>query len=189
MAARWSPSASGEDCFWLLRSRGSNASLCPRLWRASDVFMSAETWDESPGAVYGELLSTNTKVGEGLQRLPLVLRDLPNGGSYFHHAATSPHWPCNGAAPRLDWLPRLKTPFSRSWRCWRSGLARHASVHRLVFAYIPLLLVGVPSRWWGSYGTGCTENLQPPDVCWCKPVRSLVEYLLYVLCLTCDWGF
>lgn len=58
-----------------------------------------------------------------------VLCDLQKRGGYFHHATTSPHWPCNGAMQSLDWLPRLKTPLSCCCRVWKSSLAQHASVH------------------------------------------------------------
>lgn len=191
MAARWSPLASGKDCFWLLCSRGvKRISLFSSLQCVRRFYEQGNLRWITRSCLQRILWHKHKcEVGEGLQRLPLVPCDLQNGGSYFHLAATSPHWPCNGAAQRLDWLPRLKTPFSRSWRRWRSILARHASVHQLVFAYIPLSLVEVSSLWWGSQGTGCMENLQPPDVCWCKLVTNLLEHLLRVLCLTCDWGF
>lgn len=150
MAARWSPSVSGEDCFWLLCSRGvKRISLSSSLPCVKRFYERGNLRWITRSCLQRTPWQTKRKVGEGLQRLALVPRDLQNRGSYFHHAATSPHWPCNGAAPWLDWLPRLKTPFSRSWHRWRSSLARHASVHRLVFAYIPLSLVGVPSLWWG----------------------------------------
>lgn len=74
--------------------------------------------------------------------LPGVPCDLQESGSYFHHAGTSPHWPCNGATHLLDWLPRLKTP-PRSWsRLWESSLAGHASASCCAFAYIPESLAG-----------------------------------------------
>lgn len=86
--------------------------------------------DNSPTQVRGEW---------GLLRVPFIPCDLQNRGSYFHHATTSPHWPRNGAPQRLDWPPRLKTPFSRSAPRWRSSLACHASGHGLVCIYTTVI--------------------------------------------------
>lgn len=74
--------------------------------------------------------SVTMRISEGGLLHCNVLCDLENRGSYFHHATTSPHWPCNGAMPLLDWLPRLKTPLSCCCSVWKSSLAHHASMHR-----------------------------------------------------------
>lgn len=103
-----------------------------------DTFRQAQRkWDESgEGGVGWGCVNLHTHTGRVSEQgccVACVLCDLQKRGSYFHHATTSPHWPCNGALPSLDWLPRLKTPLicccpHRCRRVWKSSLAQHAPV-------------------------------------------------------------
>lgn len=109
--------------------------LVPRS--SSPLWAEWTHWDEHRGNGSGNVLVQTLSlsltlaltIGERACCIAGVLCDLQKRGSYFHHATTSPHWPCNGAMQAIDWLPHLKTQLGCCRRVWKSSLAQHTSVH------------------------------------------------------------